>query len=122
MRLQRGRDRTPCGVLVSIKLVSPRPWSSRWVDDGRAGEAHGSSLVSLPADKFTAESKEKAGNIALVTYEALELKRNRPRDVAALHAMQAARPLKPPPHDFGERRPVAALIAVREDRKAGILV
>ena len=54
--------------------------------------------------------------------EARELKRDQPRDVAQLHALQAARPLKPPPFDFGPVRSRAALLAVREDRKAGILV
>lgn len=54
--------------------------------------------------------------------EARELKRNLPRDVAALHAMQASRPLRPPPHDFGPVRTRGAALAVREDRKAGVLV
>ncbi len=103
---------------MSIRLVIP----ARYDLAGRAGEGHGSSLVSSPRDKFTAEAKEKAANTKQVSLEYLELKRDRPRDVAALHAMQAARPLKPPPYEFGERRPVAGLLSVREDRKAGVLV
>lgn len=54
--------------------------------------------------------------------DAREEKRNLPRDLAALHAMQAARPLRPPPHDFGPVRTRAAALAVREDRRAGVLV
>lgn len=53
--------------------------------------------------------------------EAQELIRDRPRDVAALHAMQAARPLKPPPYDFGPVRRCAAKIEARADKKRGIV-
>lgn len=54
--------------------------------------------------------------------EAAEHVRNRPRDVEALHHMWAARPLKPPPYNFGPARNRAALLAAREDRKNGVLV
>lgn len=54
--------------------------------------------------------------------EALESKRDRPRDVEALHHMQASRPLRPPVYDFGPRRSRVGLVAARADRKLGILV
>jgi hypothetical protein len=54
--------------------------------------------------------------------EATTDRRNRDRDLAALKALQASRPLKPPPYAFGPRVTRAGLLAVREDRKAGVLV
>ncbi len=102
---------------MSIKLITPLH-----LTDGRAARLGPLGAPLNPGEASEVATREKVANLALVTYEALELKRNRPRDVAALHAMQAARPLKPPPYEFGERRPVAGLLSVREDRKAGVLV
>jgi hypothetical protein len=60
--------------------------------------------------------------------EATTDRRNRDRDVAALEQMcrpvseGGQRPLKPPPYSFGPRVTRVAMLAVREDRKAGVLV
>jgi hypothetical protein len=54
--------------------------------------------------------------------EATTDRRNRDRDVEALHSLQASRPLKPPVYHFGPRVTRVGLLAVREDRKAGVLV
>lgn len=62
----------------------------------------------LPSDVFSPYTKEA--------------KAHRNRDLAALEAVQAGRPRRPPPTDFGPRRSFAAALAVREDRKAGVLV
>lgn len=64
----------------------------------------------------------KTTNAQAPVLEATADRRNRDRDVEALHHMQASRPLKPPPYSFGPRVTRVAMLAVREDRKAGVLV
>jgi len=46
--------------------------------------------------------------------------RDRTAAVEALHALQAARPLKPPPYDFSQRRISAAALALENDKRAGL--
>lgn len=48
-----------------------------------------------------------------------EARARRARDVAALHAMQAARPLVAARHNFGERRRNSAAAEARKDRERG---
>jgi hypothetical protein len=79
-------------------------------------------LLSGMAAKIHTDHEEHIQVKSAPMIEALESKRNRPRDVEALHHMQAARPLKPPPYDFGPRRSRVGVLAARQDRKLGILV
>jgi hypothetical protein len=53
--------------------------------------------------------------------DAADLRRNRTRDVEALHAMQATRPLKPPPYRFEGSRLSPAAVEARADRKRGLV-
>ena len=53
--------------------------------------------------------------------DSAELRRNRTRDIAALHAMQASRPLKPPPYRFQGSRLSPAAVEARADRKRGLV-
>jgi hypothetical protein len=100
---------------MSVKLAMPLHFDTvRTDDDGVSSAAHRAGVGHRAADR--------SANLRLVVFEAYELKRNLPRDVAAYEAMIAARPPRPPPYDFGERRPAAALLSVREDRRAGVLV
>ncbi len=108
MRDQRDRDRTAGGVRVIHPKLSIVP-------DEQPADHRGSG------GGLTLKEKSQM-SVSYAMIEAQEIKRNRPRDVAALHALQAARPLKPPPYNFGPARGRAALLAVREDRKAGVLV
>jgi hypothetical protein len=50
-----------------------------------------------------------------------EARRVLDQDVAALHAMWAARPLRPPPYRFDRTIISPAVYAAREDRRRGIL-
>jgi hypothetical protein len=50
----------------------------------------------------------------------LEARRKRAEDAAALDAMCAARPLKPPPYNFEQRRVSASELALRADVRAGL--
>ena len=71
-----------------------------------------------PRTAFASGAKLPSKTAAMI--EAQEERRNRPRDVALLHAMQAARPLKPPPHNFGPRRSTAAAVEARADYRRGM--
>lgn len=46
--------------------------------------------------------------------------RDRQEAVEALHAMQAARPLRPPPCNFAQRQRSAAALALQADKRAGV--
>ncbi len=50
----------------------------------------------------------------------LEARRKRAEDAAAFDAVCAARPLKPPPYNFEQRRVTAAELALRADVRAGL--
>jgi hypothetical protein len=62
-----------------------------------------------------------APNATLPITEAHELKRDLPRDVEALHAVQATRPLKPPPYRFEGSRLSPAAVEAKADRKRGLV-
>ena len=52
--------------------------------------------------------------------ELSDKRRIQARDVAALHAMQAARPLKPPPMVHLPARVSAGALALHRDKKLGV--
>ncbi len=52
--------------------------------------------------------------------ESASLRRTRARDVEAFHAVQASRPLRPPPYKFEQRARTPAELEAIADRKRGI--
>ena len=103
---------------MSARLALTRPLPDA---DRDTHAMHGGTLRGAQENHDAAKESHKQMKTAAMI-EAAEHARNRPRDVEALHHMWASRPLKPPPYDFGPARGRAGLIAVREDRKAGVLV
>ncbi len=81
----------------------------------------GVSLLHGHDQQSQAAVKEKTLMKTAAMIEAAEYARNRPRDIAALHHMQANRPLRPVPYDFGPVRNRAALVEARADRKRGLV-
>jgi hypothetical protein len=101
---------------MTHRLVLPAPVEKAPEHFGPQGTLQGSRQHNEAADK----SHKNMKNAPVL--EATNDRRNRSRDIEALHHVQASRPLKPPVYHFGPRLTRVAMLAVREDRKAGVLV